>query len=82
MGQIPNPLVDDVKLREFFPSYHRTRPIVSIKKPINLEYVNTIFRVFRSAASPKRNEDYIFWLNKIETKKGQTWKDGRIYDLV
>lgn len=38
--------------------------------------------VFCSSPSPKRNEDYISWLNKIETQKSQTWKDRGIYDLV
>lgn len=39
-------------------------------------------RVFCSVRSPKINEDYILWLNKIETKMGPTWKNRGIYDLI
>lgn len=60
-----DPAVDIVKLRDFFPSYHRTKPIARIKKPIDLEYMTATLFVFRYAPSPKRNEDYILWLNKI-----------------
>lgn len=61
MGPMHDPLVDITKFRDFFPSYHRTKPIVTIKEPINLEYMSATLRVFCYAPSPKRNEDYIFW---------------------
>lgn len=38
--------------------------------------------VFCSAPSPKLNEDYDLWLNKIETKMGETLKSRGIYDLI
>lgn len=31
MGPLPDPSLDVVKLREFFPSYHQTKPIMSVK---------------------------------------------------
>lgn len=55
---------------------------MSIKKPIDIEYMNATFCVFRSAPSSRKNDDYIYWLNKVETKKGRTWKAKGIYDLV
>lgn len=54
MVSLVDPSVDVVKLREFFPSYRRTKPIMSIKKPIGLEYVTATLRVFSSAHSPKK----------------------------
>lgn len=41
MGPMSDPIVDIVKLRELFPSYHQSKPIVSIKKPIDLKYMTT-----------------------------------------
>lgn len=42
-----------------FPTFHRTKPIVSIKEPLNLEYMTPNLRVFHSAPSTKMHEDYI-----------------------
>lgn len=55
-------------LKELFPSYHYTKPIVCTNQPINLKYMSTTFRVFRSAPSTKNKEDYIAWLDKVESK--------------
>ena len=37
---------------------------------------------FRTEPKRDKNEDYIQWLNKVESKKGQFWKDISIFDLV
>lgn len=61
MGPMSEPIVNIVKLTEIFPSYHQTKPIVSIKKTIDLEYMTITLHIFCSAPSPKRNEDYILY---------------------
>lgn len=53
MGPMSDPSTNDVKLREFFPFYHRKKIIVSVKKFIDLEYMIVTFRVFCFATSPK-----------------------------
>lgn len=57
------------RLKELFPSYHRTKPIVCSKQPIDLNYISVSLRVFRSAPSTKNNQGYIALLDKVESKK-------------
>lgn len=59
MGPKHDPSVDITKLKDFFLSYHQNKPIVSIKEPINLEYMTGTLRVFCSAPPTRKNEDYI-----------------------
>ncbi|KAI5411969.1 hypothetical protein KIW84_056871 [Lathyrus oleraceus] len=68
MGPMYDPYADRTSIKDFLPSYHRTKPLVSIVGPLNLEYMKTSLRVFRSAPPTKKNEDYILWLNKIGGK--------------
>lgn len=49
MSLMYDPSADLTNIKEFFPSYHRTKPLVSIPGPLNLEYMTTSLRVFRSA---------------------------------
>lgn len=39
-------------------------------------------RVFHSAPHTKKHEDYILWLNKIESKMSKTWKSRDIFYLI
>ncbi|KAI5389696.1 hypothetical protein KIW84_075116 [Lathyrus oleraceus] len=86
---------DTNKLREFFPSYHKCKPIGQAKNPrtsssentpaenaINLRFMNNGFRAFRATPTFKDPTDYSNWLNKIEKQKSQAWKDIGIYDLI
>lgn len=68
MGPTLDPVEGLANFKEFFPTYHRTKPIVSIKEPMNLEHHTSTLRVFRLALPTKKNDDYISWLNKIEAK--------------
>lgn len=79
MGPMYDPYADITNIRDFFPSYHRTKPIVSVKGPLNLEYRIASLRVFRPAPPTKKHEYYILWLNKIETKKSEFWKEKCIF---
>lgn len=88
---------DFSKQKEYFPTYHKCKPIGQAKKPrvepttteepkidetIDLRFMYNEFRVFRATPSFKDPTDYIEWLNKIEKAKAQTWKDMGIYDLI
>ena len=69
MGPMYDHATDLTNIKDFFPFYHMTNPIVSIVGPLNLEYMTTSLQVFRSAPPTKKHEDYILWLNTIEGKK-------------
>lgn len=71
MGLMHDPSEDLTNLREFFPSYHRIKPLVSIKGAMNLEYLTTTLRAFQSAPPTKKHDDYISWLDKIESKMSE-----------
>lgn len=53
-----------------------------IEKPIDLDYMNNEFRVFRSCPLFKDPSDYLGWLKKIENKKAQVWKNMGIFDMI
>lgn len=76
------PYVDLTKVMDFFLSYHRTNPMVSIKEPLNLEYMTATLRIFHSTPPTKKNEDYILWLKKIEAKMSEYWILRGIFDLI
>lgn len=107
LGPLSDPNVDHSKLKEFFPTYHRYKPIACAKKPkasdeihteenpnpdnqgnpstdepIILTYMNNVFRVFRSCPLFRDPSDYLGWLEKIEKKKSQVWKEVGIFDLI
>lgn len=48
-----------IKFKDFFPVYHRIKPIVSINETMNLEHHTSTLRVFRSAPPTKKHDDYI-----------------------
>lgn len=82
MSPTLNPVEGLTKFKDFFPTYHRTKPIVSIKEPMNLEQHTSTLRVFRSTPPTKNHDDYISWLDKIETKMSGIWKEMGIFDLI
>ena len=57
MDPIPNPSREIDKIKKFFLAYHRTKPKVIKKKPIDLAYLFHTSKVFRFA--PLVNYDYI-----------------------
>lgn len=65
-----------------FPTYHKTKPIISVKGPMNLEYMTTTLYVFRPTPPTRKHEDYILWLNKVEAKMSEIWKERGIFDLI
>lgn len=85
------------KLKEYFPSYHKCKPIGQAKKPrveltavenpnatgtTDLRFMSNEFRVFRTTPSFKDPTDYLEWLKKIDKTKSQNWKYIGIYDLI
>lgn len=54
----------------------------STDEPINLTYMNSGFRVFRSCPLFRDPSDYLGWLEKIEKKKSQVLKETGIFDLI
>lgn len=89
--------VDSSKLREFFPSYHKCKPIGQARNlrtevpttenpkagdVIDLRFMNNGFRAFRATLTFKDPTDYLDWLKKVEKAKAQDWKNISIYDLI
>jgi len=67
------------ELKEIFPCYEKHSPIVFTKGPYDVSYKDTMF--FRSAPKVDK-ENYTTWLNKVEKKKGDFWKNLGIFDLI
>lgn len=89
--------IDSSKLREYFPSYHKCKPIGQSKIPrtgitttenpkasetIDLRFMNNGFIVFCATPIFKDPTNYLDWLKKVEKAKSQNWKDTGIYDLI
>ncbi|XP_050895364.1 uncharacterized protein LOC127101982 [Lathyrus oleraceus] len=98
---LPGPLADldadPSMLGEFFPSFHKCKPIGKARDPrikitstenpkagdiIDLRYVNNGFRDFCVTPTFKDPTFYLDWLNIVEKAKAQAWKDIGIYDLI
>jgi len=74
---------ENEELKEIFPCYQKRLPLIfarNLDVPYNLHYIET--RVFRAAPRVQNVEDYISWLNKVEKKKGDLWKEIGILDLI
>lgn len=54
----------------------------STNERINLTYMNSGFTVFRSCPLFRDPSDYLGWLEKIDKKKSQVWKEMDIFDLI
>jgi len=79
LGPFPDDSEDQEKLSVVFPSSKKHLPLVFTKGPYDLSVLKSKFRT-----EPKHEnyEEYISWLDKVEKKKGQFWKDIGIFDLV
>lgn len=79
LAPIPDDDGDNKELNVVFPCYKKCPPLVFTKGPYNLGFMKIKLRI-----KPKydNNEDYICWLDKVEGKKGQFWKDIGIFDLI
>jgi len=64
------------ELKDIFPYYKKCLPLIFTRNPeihYNLNYLET--RVFRAAPRVDNVEAYISWLDKVEKKKGEFWKE-------
>jgi len=79
LGHIPYDKENCEELNVLFPCFEKHTPLIFTKRPYDLSFLKSSF-----GTEPKRdkNEDYIEWLNKVEHRKGQFWKDICIFDLV
>lgn len=53
LGSLPDPNAKAGKLKEFFPCYHHTKPIVYSKQTTGLNHMSASFHVFLSEPSTK-----------------------------
>jgi len=79
LGPILDAEDDNEKLNAVFPCFEKCLPLVFTKGPYNLGFMKSKLRI-----EPKyeNNGDYLCWLDKVEGKKGQFWKDIGIFDLI
>jgi len=79
LGLFPDDHEDQEKLSVVFPSSKKHLPLGFTKGPYDLSFLKS---KFRTEPKHENNEEYISWLDKIEKKKGQFWKDLGIFDLI
>jgi hypothetical protein len=79
LGSLPLDKETPKGLSAVFPCHEEQLPLIFTKGPYDLSFVKSKFRT-----EPKigENEPYIGWLDKVEKKKGQFWKDIGIFDLI
>lgn len=78
LGPFSGPYEKPSQLNKFFSCYHRCKPRAFEEKSYELWFMSSPQRVFHF--SPFKA--YIHWLDKVEKKKEQFWKDRGIYDLI
>ncbi|GAU44896.1 hypothetical protein TSUD_137280 [Trifolium subterraneum] len=69
---------DEVK--EIFPGYATCEPSAFVNSTYNMSYMEPRHRVFRSAPSTRKS--YIEWLDKVQAKFGESWRQYDIFDLI
>jgi len=79
LGPIPDDKDNNEALSAIFPCFEKHSPLIFTKGPYNLSFMK-----YRLRTEPKyeNNDEYLCWLNKVEGKKGQFWKDIGIFDLI
>ena len=79
LGPIPNAKEDQEQLSVVFPCFDNHSPLIFSEGPYDLSLLKSKFRI-----EPKHenNEDYLCWLNKVEKRNSQFWKDICIFDLI
>lgn len=68
LGQFPSFKSHPGKVKCFFPCYPITMPYASEERALDLNFMETPMRVFRSA-HPPQNKDYLAWLDKVQSKR-------------
>lgn len=85
INSFKSPLTDRTanikKLRETCPFYHRIKPRVCLNQNYDMSFKSSSFCVFHSAPYTKQKY-YIWWLNKLESKKAKVWKKQCLFDLI
>jgi len=79
LGPLPIEKETPKGLSTVFPCSEEQLPLVFTKGPYDLSFLKSKFRT-----EPRigENDPYISWLDKLEKKKGQFWKDIGIFDLI
>ncbi|GAU48420.1 hypothetical protein TSUD_405500 [Trifolium subterraneum] len=69
---------DEVK--EIFPRYATCEPRAFVNSTYNMSYMEPRHRVFRLA--PSTSKSYIEWLDKVQAKFGESWRQYDIFYLI
>jgi hypothetical protein len=79
LGPLPIDKETPKGLSAIFPCFEEQLPLIFTKGPYDLSFLKSKFRT-----EPKigENDPYIGWLDKLEKKKGQFWRDIGIFDLI
>jgi len=79
LGRLPDNKENKEKLSAIFPNSEKRPPLIFTKGPYDLSFLKS---KFRTEPKHENNEEYISWLDKVERRKGQFWKDIGIFDLI
>jgi hypothetical protein len=79
LGPLPDDKENLESLSAVFPCFEKQSPLIFTKGPYDLNFLKS---KFRTEPKTDNNEKYICWLDKVEKKKGQFWKEIGIFDLI
>src|ERR1044072_7069656 len=84
MGPCPKAEYLPQKLDAFFPTSIFSKPINTEDKSLDLGFLKSAARPFRSAPPSivANLEIYTKWLDRVQTVKGEAWKKQGIFDII
>src|ERR1044072_1870972 len=84
MGPCPKAEYLPQKLDAFFPTSIFSKPINTEDKSLDLGFLKSAARPFRSAppSIAANLEVYTKWLDRVQAVKGETWKKQGIFDII
>lgn len=81
LGPYPTAKTHAKKVKNFFSGYPINMPSTFEERSLDLSFMETHTRVFRSAP-PTQSKEYLSWINKVEGIKQKLWEDLGIFDMI
>ena len=84
MGPCPKKEFLPHRLEGFFPVSRFSKPLNSYDDSLDLGFLKSTARPFRSSPPTAKQTlaPYLKWLDRVQSAKGETWKQQGIFDLI